>query len=91
MPLVREKVDLCYMMVQISDELYLKLKERGKTMELDVPEDMTLYADTDKMARVFNNILKNAIAYSEDTGPIRFPPGGGRTGGHPLHQSRAIP
>ena len=23
------------------------------------------------MARVFNNILKNAIAYSEDTGPIR--------------------
>ena len=71
MPLVREKVDLCYMMVQISDELYPKLKERGKTMELDVPEDMTLYADTDKMARVFNNILKNAIAYSEDTGPIR--------------------
>ena len=71
MPLVREKVDLCYMMVQIFDELYPKLKERGKTMELDVPEDMTLYADTDKMARVFNNILKNAIAYSEDTGPIR--------------------
>ena len=71
MPLTREKVDLCYMMVQISDELYPKLKERGKTMELDVPEDMTIYADTDKMARVFNNILKNAIAYSEDTGPIR--------------------
>ena len=71
MPLDREKVDLCYMMVQISDELYPKLKERGKTMELDVPENMTIYADTDKMARVFNNILKNAIAYSADTGPIR--------------------
>ncbi len=60
-------------------------------MELDVPEDMTLYADTDKMARVFNNILKNAIAYSEDTGPIRVSrPEAGQAVIH-FHQSRAIP
>ena len=71
MPLRREEVNLCYMMVQLSDELYPKLKERGKTLELDVPEELTIYADTDKIARVFNNILKNAIAYSADTGPIR--------------------
>lgn len=70
-PLLLEDVDLCYMMVQISDELYPKLKERGKTMELDVPEDLHIRADSDKMARVFNNILKNAIAYSDEGSPIR--------------------
>lgn len=70
-PLQLENVDLCYMMVQISDELYPKLKERGKTMELDVPEDLHIRADSEKMARVFNNILKNAIAYSDEGSPIR--------------------
>ena len=70
-PLQLEEVDLCYMMVQISDELYPKLKERGKTMELDVPEDLHIRADSEKMARVFNNILKNAIAYSDEGSPIR--------------------
>lgn len=70
-PLQLEEVDLCYMMVQISDELYPKLMERGKTMELDVPEDIHIRADSEKMARVFNNILKNAIAYSDPGSPIR--------------------
>ena len=70
-PLQLEDVDLCYMMVQISDELYPKLMERGKTMELDVPEDLHIRADSEKMARVFNNILKNAIAYSDEGSPIR--------------------
>ena len=70
-PLQLEDVDLCYMMVQISDELYPKLMERGKTMELEVPEDLHIRADSDKMARVFNNILKNAIAYSKPASPIR--------------------
>ena len=70
-PLQLEDVDLCYMMVQISDELYPKLIERGKTMELDVPEDLHIRADSEKMARVFNNILKNAIAYSDEGSPIQ--------------------
>ena len=33
-------------------------------MHLDVPEDLILPGDPDKLARVFNNILKNAAAYS---------------------------
>ena len=70
-PLQLTDVDLCYMMVQISDELYPKLVQRHKTMELDVPEDLHIRADSDKMARVFNNILKNAISYSEEGSPIR--------------------
>lgn len=70
-PLRREEINLCYMMVQLSDELYPKLRERNKTMELDIPEELELYVDADKMARVFNNLLKNAIAYSESGSTIQ--------------------
>lgn len=70
-PLNRAPVDLCLMLVQLADELYPLLNERGKTLELNVPEDLVIQADPDKMARVCNNILKNAVAYSEPGEPIR--------------------
>lgn len=70
-PLNKGAVDLCLMMVQLADELYPLLTERGKTLELDVPEDIVIQADSAKMARVCNNILKNAVAYSADGAPIR--------------------
>jgi two-component system sensor histidine kinase VanS len=35
-----------------------------------VPEGLTLWGDADKLARVFNNILKNAIVYSFDNSII---------------------
>ena len=64
-PLNRTQVDLCLMLVQLQDELYPLLTDRGKTMRLDVSEDLTVEGDSAKLARVCNNILKNAVAYSE--------------------------
>ena len=63
-PLNRTQVDLCLMLVQLQDELYPLLTDRGKTMRLDVSEDLTVEGDSAKLARVCNNILKNAVAYS---------------------------
>ena len=60
----KEPLDLYYMMVQIIDELHPILSANGNTTILNVPEDMQIYGDPDKLARVFNNILKNAAAYS---------------------------
>ena len=68
--LKKESVDLYYMLEQMTDELYPLLAAKGKQAILHVPEDMMLYGDADKLARVFNNILKNAVAYSEDGGVI---------------------
>lgn len=70
-PLQKTEVSLCTMMVQISDELYPRLRQRNKSMELDIPEEMTICVDADKIARVFTNILKNAISYSEEGSVIR--------------------
>ena len=62
--LEKETIDLYYMLVQMTDEFYPLLQAHQNTTELDVDEEMTIYGDAENLARVFNNILKNAVAYS---------------------------
>lgn len=57
-------IDLYYMLVQLSDELSPLFSNRGNSVILNIDENITIYADADKIARVFSNILKNAAAYS---------------------------
>ncbi len=64
-PLQKRSINLSYMMEQIVDEAYPQLAKNGKTASINIPKELTVYADSDKLARVFNNIFKNAIAYSE--------------------------
>ena len=71
LPIQKTKVDLYYMIAQISDELYPQLNACGKIIENHVGEDISGYGDSDKLARVFNNILKNAISYSEENSVIK--------------------
>lgn len=60
----KEEIDLYYMLVQMVDEFYPILSEKGNAAVLHANEDLSLYGDPMKLARVFNNILKNAAAYS---------------------------
>mgnify|MGYP002465443868 FL=1 len=71
LPLHKAKIDLFYMIAQISDELYPQLNACGKIIENHVDEDISVYGDSDKLARVFNNILKNAISYSAENSVIK--------------------
>ena len=57
------EIDLTMMLEQLADELYGVLQEKKLTCEVDVEEDLMIYGDPDKLARVFDNILRNAIAY----------------------------
>ncbi len=60
----KEKINLLFMLQQMADEFYPILTPQGKRVSVNVPDGLTLWGDADKLARVFNNILKNAIAYS---------------------------
>lgn len=62
--LTKETIDLYYMLVQLSDELSPLLAANGNTARLTAEETLTVYGDPDRLARVFNNVLKNAAAYS---------------------------
>lgn len=67
----KEEIDLSYMLTQMTEEFYPVLRQRSNTIQVQVDEDAVVYADAEKLARVFNNILKNAIAYSYPDTQIR--------------------
>lgn len=62
--LEEETVDLSFLLVQLMDEFYPILTAHGNTVRLEGDEDLSLRGDGEKLARVFNNILKNAVSYS---------------------------
>ncbi len=62
--LVKENIDLPYMLAQMADEFFPLLSTDKKEIKIHSASDITICGDPDKLARVFNNILKNAVAYS---------------------------
>lgn len=68
----KDAIHLQFMLLQIADEFYPLLTPQGKQVIVNVPDDLILRGDADKLARVFNNILKNAIAYSYENSVIEI-------------------
>jgi len=66
------KIKLAFMLEQMADEFYPMLTPQGKQVAIHVPDDLILVGDADKLIRVFNNILKNAIAYSYEDSVIEI-------------------
>ena len=72
MPLEKRRVNLCSILVQVTEELYPVLEKHGNRVENEVDEEEYIYADPEKMARVFNNLLKNGAAYSDRDTSIKI-------------------
>lgn len=68
--LVKKEVDLSLLIQQIVDEFYPLLKKKGLHFQLDFPDNLFVYADAEKIARVLNNVIKNATTYSYPQGVI---------------------
>ena len=64
-------IDLCNMFLQMKEEHYPLLQSGNKQMQINMDEDISVYGDAEKLARAFNNLLKNAVSYSE-TGSTIF-------------------
>lgn len=58
------KFNLYHLLQQLTEEFYPQLSAKSQSIDLQLSPDLEIQADPDKLARVFNNILKNAIAYS---------------------------
>lgn len=59
-----QTVDLYYLLVQVIDEHIPLFSERGNYVTFNAEEPLQAFGDAEKLARVFNNFLKNAAAYS---------------------------
>lgn len=68
--LEKEEMNLNLMLEQIADDFYPTLKEMNKKINFTSDEKTILYADPDKLSRVFNNLIKNAVNYSKENTDI---------------------
>lgn len=64
--LEKEELNLNLMIEQIIDDFYPVLKELNKEIQFNTEEDIKVFADPDKLSRVFTNLIKNAINYSRE-------------------------
>ncbi len=62
--LVKKEIDICFLIEQLADEFYPLLKTKELDIDLKLDEGLFVEGDAEKIVRVFNNVLKNAINYS---------------------------
>ena len=75
-------VDLAGLLVQLADEFYPALAAHGNVAQVTVAgtartveqpgEPLVVTADAARLARVFGNLLRNAIAYSDEGTPVEI-------------------
>lgn len=71
--LEKTSVSLKMMLEQIAYEFQPMLAEKELTCQVQVePPDLKLFCDTDKMQRVFDNLLRNAVFYCYEKSEIRI-------------------
>ena len=59
----KQSVDLYALLSQVIDDFYPTLSAKGNTTEVSMDDGLTVMGDPEKLARVFNNLLKNAVSY----------------------------
>lgn len=64
-PIERERFDAALLCRQVADEFYPAAKARSIHIEVRADEPIECFADAEKVSRVLNNLLKNAVAYAD--------------------------
>ncbi|MCM1190588.1 MAG: HAMP domain-containing histidine kinase [bacterium] len=67
-----ERINLSRMLEQIVSEFLPVLAEKDLTWETDIRPDVWLVCDPDKLERVFDNLIRNAVNYSYPDTKIRL-------------------
>lgn len=62
--LKKTSVDVYALLSQVIDEFYPVLSAKENTAKVSVENNLHVTGDPERLARVFNNLLKNAAAYS---------------------------
>ncbi|EPH99064.1 ATPase/histidine kinase/DNA gyrase B/HSP90 domain protein [Enterococcus faecalis 13-SD-W-01] len=70
--LMPAKIQLKMMLEQLSYEFLPLLTAKNLTLEKELEEEISVYFDADKMQRVFDNLLQNAVNYSDEGAVIKL-------------------
>ena len=72
-------IQLSILLEQLADEFMPQFQEKSLLCRTDIRPRLTVAGDPDKLARVFENVLRNAVSYSVEGGQvsIQAEPGNG--------------
>ena len=70
--LEKTELNLTMMLEQVADEFYGVFQEKNLMCHLEAEDNLRVYGDADKLARVFDNILRNAVSYCHSDSVIRI-------------------
>jgi two-component system sensor histidine kinase VanS len=68
--LEKQKISLNMLLEQLIDEFYPVFQSKNIVCNIDMKDDIELFVDAERMARVFDNLFRNAISYSFEGTPI---------------------
>lgn len=64
-PIERQHFDAALLCRQVADEFYPSAQARSIDIEVRTKGSIECFADAEKVSRVLNNLLKNAVAYAD--------------------------
>lgn len=67
-----ERVNLSLLLEQVADEFYPLFSAKGLTCAPQIQPYLIVQGDGDRLARVFDNILRNAVSYSAEGGEVEL-------------------
>ena len=65
-------IQLSLLLEQLSDEFYPAFAEKDLTCRAAIAPHLTVRGEADKLARVFDNVLRNAVSYSAPGGEVEI-------------------
>ena len=66
----RDEVQVSFLLEQLADEFYPLFAGKQLTCVPEIEPRLVVEGDGDKLARVFDNVLRNAVSYSAPGGPV---------------------
>ncbi len=69
-PINKTQIDLSYLFDQLIEECYPMLENKKLKVTIKKPDKLNYFGDGDKLARAFENLIKNAINYSYENSEI---------------------
>lgn len=66
----QEPVQLSFLLEQLLDEFYPLFATKDLQCTVEIQHHLVVEGDGDRLARVFDNVLRNAVSYSAQGGPV---------------------
>ena len=70
--LYKTKTDVVLLSQQMVEEFYPLLNDKNQSIRYEGPDRLLIQADGEQLARVLNNLLKNALAYGDSDSMIQM-------------------